>query len=108
MSATTAPVEYKVARPEQDLVTVRVGGDTRLHAMTRDGEGVCAVMSLMRMFSSGEIEVIKVADGTDSVDCNACIWGLMSVSQHVSAPGDRAFGRLLDRLPHRHRHLHAV
>jgi hypothetical protein len=108
MSATATVVDYRVAPPEQELVTVRVGRDTKLHAMTRDGEGICAAMSLLRMFSSGDTEIIKVADGTDYVDCNACIWCLMKLSQHASAPEGRSPRRLPHRRLHRLRHLHAL
>jgi len=107
-TAIAARVEHVTATPEQELVTVRVGKDTKLHAMTRDGAGMCAAVSLMRMFSSAEIEIVKVVDGTDYVDCNACIWGLMNVSQHASAPEDRSPGRLLRRSSNRRRHLHAA
>jgi len=101
MSATAAVLEYELAPPEQELVTVRVGKDTRLHAMTRDGTGVCAATSLPSMFSSGDTEIVKVADGTDYVDCNACIWGLMKMT-HASAPAGRPTG------PNRYRFLRVM
>ena len=107
MTATAALLRYEVATPAQELVTVRVGKDTKLHAMTRDGAGMCAAMSLLRIFSSGDTEIVKVADGTDYVDCNACIWGLMSVSPGT-APEDPLPERFLRRSWNRHRHLHAL
>jgi hypothetical protein len=107
MSATAAALEYEFATAEQKLVTVRVGKDTKLHAMTRDGAGVCAAMSLLRMFSSGDTEIVKVADGTDYVDCNACIWGLMKMT-HASTPAGRPTGRLPHRPPNRHRFLRVM
>jgi hypothetical protein len=107
MAATSALVEHEVATPEREWVTVRVGKDTKLHAMRRDGAGMCAAIRLMRMFSNSDIETVKVADGTDYVDCNVCIWGLITAPQ-ASVPEDHARGRLLHRLSHRQRHLHAL
>ena len=74
MSGRAALLEYKPVTHEQELVTVRVGSDTRLHAMTRDGAGMCPVVNVLRTFGSNTA-IVKVADGIDAVDCNTCVWG---------------------------------
>jgi len=76
MSQAAAIPEYQPAVPEHELVTVRIGKGTKLHAMTRDGAGMCAVVGRVRMFARGDTEIVKVDDGTDNVDCTACVWGL--------------------------------
>jgi hypothetical protein len=62
--------------PESDLMTIRIGKGTKLHAMKRDGVGMCADVGLVRTFGNGNTEIVKVADGTWNVDCDACEWGL--------------------------------
>ena len=74
MRGRAALVEYEPATHAQELVTVRVGSDTRLHAMTRDGAGMCPVVNVLRTFGSNTA-IVKVADGIDAVDCNTCVWG---------------------------------
>jgi len=74
MSKSVAGLEVDVATPAQELVTVRVGNDTRLHAMTRDGAGMCPVVNVLRTFGANT-EIVKIADGTEAVDCNTCVWG---------------------------------
>jgi hypothetical protein len=76
MSQAAAIPDYHPALPAHELVTVRVGKGTKLHAMTRDGAGMCAVVGRVRMFARGSTEIVKVEDGTDDVDCTACVWGL--------------------------------
>jgi len=76
MSVAAAVPAYENPPPEHELVTVRVGKGTKLHAMTRDGAGMCAVVGRLRMFATRSTAIVKVADGTDAVDCTACHWGL--------------------------------
>jgi len=76
MNEAAAIPEYQPATREQELVTIRIGRGTKLHAMTRDGAGMCAVVGRVRMFARRKAEIVKVADGTREVDCTACMWGL--------------------------------